>query len=84
MGEDVHVTPLATLEPGSTAIVTSLPNTRALASQLVSMGFTLGAEVTMIDNRRRGPVLVQVRGTRVALGRNQARVVAVRPVESAP
>jgi len=42
------------------------------ATRLVSLGFTPGAEVSMSQNYGRGPLIVIVRGTRVALGRIEA------------
>ena len=47
------------------------------AARLVSLGFTLGAELSMSQNYGRGPVIVTVRGTRVALGRVEAAKIFV-------
>jgi ferrous iron transport protein A len=47
------------------------------ASRLVSLGFTPGAEVSMSQNYGRGPLIVTVRGTRVALGRVEAAKIFV-------
>ncbi|MBC7240186.1 MAG: ferrous iron transport protein A, partial [Chloroflexi bacterium] len=44
-----------------------------------ALGFTPGAEVTMVRNPGRGPVIVSVLDTSVALGRGQASRVHVRP-----
>jgi ferrous iron transport protein A len=41
------------------------------------MGVTPGAEVTVIQNYRRGPMLIEVRDTRVALGRGEALKIEV-------
>ncbi len=46
-------------------------------ARLVSLGFTLGAEVSMSQNYGRGPLIVTVRGTRVALGRVEAAKIFV-------
>jgi ferrous iron transport protein A len=51
------------------------------ATRLVSLGFTPGAEVSMTQNYGRGPLIVTVRGTSVALGRVEAAKIFVeRPV----
>lgn len=71
---------LALLTPGSRAIVVTLPHARGLAKRLIAMGLTPGAEVRMVQNRGRGPVIVEVHGVRLALGRGQAAWVAVEPV----
>lgn len=47
------------------------------ATRLVSLGFTPGAEVSMTQNYGRGPLIVTVRGTRVALGRVEAAQILV-------
>lgn len=47
------------------------------ATRLVSLGFTPGAEVSMSQNYGRGPLIVTVRGTRVALGRVEAANIFV-------
>jgi ferrous iron transport protein A len=49
----------------------------AEATRLVSLGFTPGAEVRMAQNYGRGPLIVMVRGTRVALGRFEAAKIVV-------
>jgi ferrous iron transport protein A len=46
-------------------------------TRLVSLGFTPGAEVSMTQNYGRGPLIVTVRGTRVALGRIEATKIFV-------
>jgi ferrous iron transport protein A len=53
-------------------------------SRMTGLGFTIGAEVTMVQNLHRGPLVVMVRATRVALGRGEARRVRVegRPHDS--
>jgi len=47
------------------------------AVRLASLGFTPGAEVSMSQNYGRGPLIVSVRGTRVALGRVEASKILV-------
>jgi ferrous iron transport protein A len=48
------------------------------ATRLVSLGLTPGAEVSMTQNYGRGPLIVTVRGTHVALGRIEAAKILVR------
>ena len=47
------------------------------ATRLVSLGFTPGAEVSVSQNYGRGPLIVTVRGARVALGRAEAANIFV-------
>jgi len=46
-------------------------------TRLASLGFTPGAEVSMNQNYGRGPLIVTVRGTHVALGRIEAAQIFV-------
>jgi ferrous iron transport protein A len=62
---------------GSHGYVHELLCGRRLAGRLAALGLTLGAELEVLQNSGRGPVLVQVRGTRLALGRGQAGKILV-------
>jgi ferrous iron transport protein A len=46
-------------------------------SRLATLGFTPGAKLTMVQNFGRGPLIVSIRGTRIALGRGEATKVRV-------
>lgn len=70
--------PLAELATGEQATILSFRNLRAAAGRLTSLGFTPNAQVIMTQNYGRGPLLVTVRGTRVALGRGEAREIIVQ------
>ena len=70
-------TPLSSLKPGERGVVVGLLGGRGLMSRMVSLGFTPGTEVTLLQNYGRGPFLVAVRDTRVALGRGEALKVLV-------
>lgn len=68
---------LASLKPGVEAIITRLDLGRHAANRLAVMGFTLGARVKVLQNYGHGPLIVLVRGTRVALGRGEASRIFV-------
>jgi hypothetical protein len=44
---------------------------------LIALGLTPGAEVSVLQNRGRGPLIVEAHGARIALGRRQADRVTV-------
>lgn len=69
---------LSDLPADGQGAVTTLQGGKDFVSRMATMGFTFGAPVTMVRNNGRGPVIVLVRGTRVALGRGEARKVTVR------
>lgn len=77
------MTTLAHLTPGSRATVTGLPHPHGLAKRLCALGLNPGAEVHVLQNRGSGPLIVEVHGARLALGRRQADRVTVEPVEAA-
>lgn len=70
--------PLADLHVGESAILKSMQAEKAVATRLTSLGFTPGVGIEMIQNFGRGPLMVSLRGTRVALGRREARGILVR------
>lgn len=71
--------PLSALRPGERAVVRRVAGGHGIVGRLASLGFTPGAEVTMIQNFGRGPLIVEVRGARIALGRREAARVWVQP-----
>ena len=73
-----HVIPLNTLAKGEHAYLDTLPGGRAISNRLVSLGFTPGVELGMLQNYGHGPLIVALRGTRVALGRGEAGKILVR------
>jgi len=71
---------LASLAPNEVGIVQYLVGGRGLTSRLATLGFTPGVRVSMVQNFGRGPVIVMVRGTRIALGRGEAQKIIVTPI----
>lgn len=72
------VVELSRLAPNEEGVVYTLAGGRGFVSRLAALGFTVGAPVTMVRNHGHGPVIVLVRGTRIALGRGEAAKVLVR------
>ena len=68
---------LKDLSVDSHATILAFNFASAEATRLVSLGFTPGAEVSVSQNYGRGPLIVTVRGTRVALGRLEAANIFV-------
>lgn len=71
--------PLSRLQPGQRGVVTRLLGGRGLQSRLATLGLTIGAEVLLLQNYGRGPILLTVRETRLALGRGEANHILVKP-----
>jgi ferrous iron transport protein A len=53
-------------------VVRSLHGGKGFSARVAALGVTPGVEVTVIQNQRWGPMLIEVRDTRVALGRGEA------------
>jgi ferrous iron transport protein A len=69
------------LSPGARAVVSGLRGGRGFASRLAGMGISVGCQIEMLQNTARGPLLVRVRDTRIALGRGEASKILVRGTE---
>lgn len=68
---------LAEVKTGEHAVFRSITGGRGIASRLTTLGFTPGVDIEMLQNYGRGPLVVTVRGSRVALGRQEARDISV-------
>lgn len=73
-GEDAN---LANLAAGETARVSTLLGGRSFVARCLALGFTPGAEVKVVHNCGSGPLIVEVRDVRVALGRGEAQKIIV-------
>lgn len=72
-----HSQTLADLKTGEHAYFIHMQAEKAVASRLTSLGFTPGVEIQMNQNYGHGPLVVNIRGTRVALGRQEARNITI-------
>ncbi|MGD1995976.1 MAG: FeoA family protein [Anaerolineae bacterium] len=70
--------PLTALSPGEHGVVVQLAGGRGLLGRMATLGFTPGADVTIVQNFGRGPLIARVRDARIALGRGEANKVYVR------
>lgn len=66
------------MHTGEQGVVVELIGGRGMLSRMVSLGFTPGAEVTVVQNFGRGPLIARVRDARIALGRGAAGKIHVR------
>jgi len=54
---------------------------RGITKRLLDLGLTKGCTFKIVQGSSRGPILVEVRGTRIALGHQLARRVIVQVLE---
>jgi Fe2+ transport system protein FeoA len=73
-----NVVSLTALGVGERGVVVQLTGGQSLLSRITSLGFTPGAEVTMMQNFGWGPIIARVRDARIALGRGEANKIQVR------
>lgn len=75
---------LLDVRPGSRARIRSIGGGRALMGRLCSMGLFPGTEALVVSGRRGGPVIVQIRGSRIALGCGMAGKIMVDTLPEPP
>jgi ferrous iron transport protein A len=78
----VSVVPLSQVPVGGHVLIRSLRGGAAFIGRMAAMGFSIGTEVTVLRNPARGPLIVMVRSTRVALGRGEADKVLTETARS--
>jgi len=71
------IVPLDSVPAGVQVKMHDIAGGRAFMSRLASLGFTPGAPLTVVQNYGHGPLIVQVRDARIALGRGEAMKVFV-------
>lgn len=77
MTEVDHLQLLSEMTVGEAANIVFFKGGRTINNRLTSLGFTPGVHINMIQNYGHGPLIVTVRGTRVALGRGEAANIIV-------
>ena len=68
---------LSAVPTGKSVQVRAMQGGHEFLSRLASLGFTPGAHLLVVQNWGRGPILVALRSTRVALGRGEAGRILV-------
>lgn len=68
---------LSEVKTGEHVLFINIQEGKGVASRLTSLGFTPGVAIEMIQNYGHGPLVVNIRGTRVALGRHEAQSIHV-------
>ena len=74
--------PLAMVSPGETVAVDAIVGGRGLARKLTDMGLTPGVEIRVITNHMPGPVMIELRGSKVALGHGVSLKIMVSEAQA--
>jgi len=71
---------LTQVSPGKRARVEAVQGGRGLVTRLAAFGIIPGTVVTVLGNAGAGPVILEARGSRLALGRGQAARIVVQVI----
>lgn len=69
--------PLHLASEGQKVILKDIASGTKLKKKLLGMGLTPGVEFSIMNKTHSGPLLINVRGTRLALGRGVAAKIVV-------
>lgn len=69
--------PLSTIQIGQSVVIKSIDFNIKLRRRLQDMGLTPGVKLNVVSRSLLGPLVVDVRGTRVALGKGIATNIQV-------
>jgi ferrous iron transport protein A len=65
------------LKSGEESVVVKIKGGKDFYSRMASLGLTEGSLVKVIQNFGKGPMIILVRDTRIALGRGEAEKIMV-------
>ena len=68
---------LSELPTGRHAVIQTISGGKHISSRLAAIGLTAGVEIQILQNYGRGPLILSVRGVRLALGRGEAQKIQV-------
>ena len=74
--------PLAMACPGEEVTIVDIRAGRGLTQRLVDMGLIPGTPVRIINSQMPGPVIIDLRGSRLALGYGVAQKIIVERLEN--
>ncbi len=72
--------PLTFAESGKKLVVTDIAGGCGMSRRLADMGLTVGSQVSVISGNPCGPLVVDVRGSRLGLGCGIAHKIMVREI----
>jgi len=81
--EVAQLMPLPMVSPGEVVQVADIRGGWGLTRKLADMGLLPGTNIRVVNNQMPGPVVIEVKGTRLALGYGMAQKILVTEVESA-
>jgi ferrous iron transport protein B len=71
---------LSNLPSGKSGFVCHLEGEKEFINRITSLGFAIGAQVTVLRNQGQGPMIVSIQGAHIALGRNETDLIQVQAI----
>jgi Fe2+ transport system protein FeoA len=81
MNVDANILALSEAKPGRTYILVGFDTGQMLKEKIYSMGLNSGTGFKILLNPGHGPVELEVRRTRLGIGRGMARKIRVKEFE---
>ena len=72
--------PLAMVSPGEAVQVVDIRGGRGLQRRLADLGLTPGVSIRIVNGQMPGPVIIDLRGSRLAIGHGMAQQILVKEV----
>jgi len=69
--------PLAMVSPGKTVTVVGVRAGWGLTRRLADMGLTPGVPIRVVNSQMPGPIIIDLRGSRLVLGHGMAQKILV-------
>jgi ferrous iron transport protein A len=70
------------MDTGHEAVIRDLNGGKRFVSRASAMGFTPKTPIVMLQNTGKGPLLVYLRDTQVAIGRSEAKKIEITGSEA--
>jgi len=71
---------LSDVPNGKKGLILEIETGKRLFNRLVSMGINQGHEFTVVRNNRNGPVVIDIDGSRFAIGRGMSEKILVKEI----
>jgi Fe2+ transport system protein FeoA len=81
MKEEIQARPLSEIDPGHSAELVSIVNVGGTALRLAELGLTPGTRLRVCRAQNGQPLLISVRGSRLAIDRELTNHMLVLPLE---
>ena len=78
--EEMILKPLSQVREGQTVVLVRIEAGHGLNNRLAAMGLLPKAQIKVVNNHHPGPFVIDLKGSRMALGRGMANKIMVHEV----